>query len=212
MNPGLAYNPLFIYGGVGLGKTHLMHAIGNEIARKNPGKKICCVTAEQFMNDLIASIRDNKTPEFKLKYRTVDVLLMENLYGDVVSDLCAGMVGGLGVVPGANIGITDEAEHLLYERGVLCIPDFIANAGGVICGAVEFAGGSEAQVFGIIEEKIRRNTAEVLERMKHERILPREAAVAMSRERLAEAMRYQRFSSGWSVQAPRPDPELRAVS
>ena len=116
------------------------------------------------------------------------------------------------IVPGANIGVTERAEAMLHRRGVLCIPDFIANAGGVICGAVEFAGGSEAQVFGIIEEKIRRNTAEVLERMKHERILPREAAVAMSRERLAEAMRYQRFSSGWSVQAPRPDPELRAVS
>ena len=116
------------------------------------------------------------------------------------------------VVPGANIGVTERAEAMLHRRGVLCIPDFIANAGGVICGAVEFAGGSEGQVFDIIEEKIRRNTAEVLERMKHERILPREAAVTMSRERLEEAMRYQRFSSGWSVQAPRPDPELRAVS
>ena len=78
-NPGDHFNPLFVHGGVGLGKTHLMHAIGNEIARKNPGKKICCVTAEQFMNDLIASIRDNKTPDFKLKYRTVDVLLMDDV-------------------------------------------------------------------------------------------------------------------------------------
>ena len=95
---------------------------------------------------------------------------------------------------------------------MLCVPDFIANAGGVICGAVEFAGGTEAQVFPMIDEKIRGNTAEVLERMKHERILPREAAVAMARERLDEAMRYRRFSSGWSVQAPKPDVELRAVS
>ena len=92
------------------------------------------------------------------------------------------------------------------------IDGFVANAGGVICGAVEFAGGSEGQVFDIIEEKISRNTAEVLERMKHERILPREAAVEMSRERLAEATRYRRFSSGWSMQAPKPDPDLRAVS
>jgi glutamate dehydrogenase (NAD(P)+) len=95
---------------------------------------------------------------------------------------------------------------------VLCIPDFIANAGGVICGAVELAGGSEAQVFPIIEDKIRGNTVEVLERMKHDRILPREAAVAMARERLDEAMRYRRFSSGWSVQRPRKERELRAVS
>ncbi len=78
-NPGEHFNPLFVHGGVGLGKTHLMHAIGNEIARKNPDAKICCVTAEQFMNDLIASIRDNRTPDFKLKYRTVDVLLMDDV-------------------------------------------------------------------------------------------------------------------------------------
>ena len=116
------------------------------------------------------------------------------------------------IVPGANIGVTERAEAMLHRRGVLCIPDFIANAGGVICGAVEHAGGSEAQVFPIIEEKVRGNTAEVLERMKHERILPREAAVAMARERLDEAMRYRRFSSGWSVQRPRTDHELRAVS
>ena len=116
------------------------------------------------------------------------------------------------IVPGANIGVTERAEAMLHRRGVLCIPDFIANAGGVICGAVEFAGGSEAQVFDIIDEKIRGNTAEVIERMKHDRILPREAAVAMARERLDEAMRYRRFSSGWSVQRPRTDLELRAVS
>jgi chromosomal replication initiator protein len=78
-SPGEHFNPLFVHGGVGLGKTHLMHAIGNAIARNNPDSKICCVTAEQFMNDLIASIRDNKTPDFKLKYRTVDVLLMDDV-------------------------------------------------------------------------------------------------------------------------------------
>ena len=116
------------------------------------------------------------------------------------------------IVPGANIGVTEKAEAMLHRRGVLCIPDFIANAGGVICGAVEYAGGNEGTVFPIIEEKIRRNTAEVLERMKHERILPREAAVQMARERLAEAMKFRRFTSGWSVQAPRPELDLRAVS
>jgi len=116
------------------------------------------------------------------------------------------------IVPGANIGVTEKAEAMLHRRGVLCVPDFIANAGGVICGAVEFAGGTQSQVFPMIDEKIRGNTAEVLERMKHDRILPREAAVAMARERLDEAMKYQRFSSGWSVQRPRTDLELRAVN
>jgi len=78
-NPGDHFNPLFIHGGVGLGKTHLMHAIGNEIARQRPDRKICCVAAEKFMNDLIYSIRDNRTPDFKLKYRSVDVLLVDDV-------------------------------------------------------------------------------------------------------------------------------------
>jgi chromosomal replication initiator protein len=78
-NPGSHFNPLFIHGGTGLGKTHLMQAIGNEIGRQHPEKKICYVTAEHFMNDLIGSIRDNRTPDFKLKYRSVDVLLVDDV-------------------------------------------------------------------------------------------------------------------------------------
>jgi len=66
-NPGDRFNPLFVHGGVGLGKTHLMHAVGNAVAREWPQKRICYITAETFMNELIGSIRDNRTPEFKLK-------------------------------------------------------------------------------------------------------------------------------------------------
>jgi len=78
-NPGDHFNPLFIHGGVGLGKTHLMHAVGNAVGAQNPDKKICYITAENFMNDLIGSIRDNRTPEFKMKYRSVDVLLVDDV-------------------------------------------------------------------------------------------------------------------------------------
>jgi chromosomal replication initiator protein len=78
-NPGDHFNPLFIHGGVGLGKTHLMHAVGNSIAANNPEKKVVYITAESFMNDLIASIRDNRTPDFKMKYRSVDVLLVDDV-------------------------------------------------------------------------------------------------------------------------------------
>ncbi len=78
-NPGCHFNPLFIHGGTGLGKTHLMQAIGNEIGRQRPDRRICYVTAEHFMNDLIGSIRDNRTPEFKLKYRSMDVLLVDDV-------------------------------------------------------------------------------------------------------------------------------------
>ncbi len=77
--PGAGYNPLFIHGGVGLGKTHLMHAIGNAVLEAHPGKKVCYVTAEQFMNDLIWSIQRNRTYEFKSEYRNVDVLLVDDV-------------------------------------------------------------------------------------------------------------------------------------
>jgi len=116
------------------------------------------------------------------------------------------------IVPGANIGITEEAEVMLHKRGVLCIPDFIANAGGVICAAVEYGGGTEGQVFQTIDEKIRSNTTEMLERTKLGGILPREAAVAMARERVGAAMQYQRFHSGRRLEQSGVDFVMRAVS
>jgi glutamate dehydrogenase/leucine dehydrogenase len=116
------------------------------------------------------------------------------------------------IVPGANIGVTERAERMLHRRGVFCVPDFIANAGGVICGAVEYSGGTEAQVFPVIDEKIRGNTTEMLERMKHGRILPRQAAIAMARERVGAAMQYQRFNAGRRLQAATEDVILRAAS
>ncbi|AKM82257.1 TPA: chromosomal replication initiator protein DnaA [Candidatus Berkelbacteria bacterium] len=78
-NPGTAYNPLFIYGGVGLGKTHLVQAIGNEIIAKSPKKKIVYVSCEKFTNDFIASISDKKTNEFKKMYRDADVLMVDDI-------------------------------------------------------------------------------------------------------------------------------------
>jgi chromosomal replication initiator protein len=76
---GEYYNPLFIHGGVGLGKTHLMHAIGNAITAGHPGQHICYITAEQFMNDLIFSIQQNQTYNFKRNYRSADVLLVDDV-------------------------------------------------------------------------------------------------------------------------------------
>jgi len=77
--PSGAYNPLFVYGGVGLGKTHLMHAIGNAIGRALPGLKHLYITTESFMNDLINSIRFEKTLDFKERYRKVDLLLIDDI-------------------------------------------------------------------------------------------------------------------------------------
>jgi chromosomal replication initiator protein len=77
--PGGIYNPLFIYGGVGLGKTHLLQAIGNELLRKDPSTKILYVTCERFTNDFIGALRSNRIVEFKNRYRTVDVLLVDDI-------------------------------------------------------------------------------------------------------------------------------------
>jgi chromosomal replication initiation ATPase DnaA len=78
-SPGAKYNPLFIYGGVGLGKTHLMQAIGNEIRRREPSSAIEYVTSEQFTNEFLSSISSKKTKKFAEKYRNFDVLIVDNI-------------------------------------------------------------------------------------------------------------------------------------
>ena len=78
-SPATSYNPLFIYGGVGLGKTHLMHAIGNEIIRRNRNTNILYVTSEKFTNQLINAIKDNKNDQFRNRYRNIDVLLIDDI-------------------------------------------------------------------------------------------------------------------------------------
>lgn len=96
------------------------------------------------------------------------------------------------IVQGANVPITFDAEKKLHDNGILSIPCFIANAGGVICGAVEYYGGTEEQVFPIITNKIRRNVEEVLRRVKEQKKYPRDAALEMARERVFSAMKYRR--------------------
>ncbi|ODA43369.1 Chromosomal replication initiator protein DnaA [Thermodesulfovibrio sp. N1] len=78
-NPGFSYNPLFIYGGVGLGKTHLINAIGNFILDKNPDLNVCYISSEQFTGEFVSAIRHEKMPEFRQKYRTVDIFLVDDI-------------------------------------------------------------------------------------------------------------------------------------
>ena len=93
---------------------------------------------------------------------------------------------------GANIPFTPEAERILHEKGTLIVPDFIANAGGVICASVEYHGGTQTQAFETIEEKIRTNTEQVLEHARKTGSLPRQAAVSLAEGRVKRAMQYRR--------------------
>jgi len=77
--PSRTYNPLFVYGGVGLGKTHLLHAVGNEIAHLHPTLHVLYISAERFTNEMIAAIRRDRMEEFRARYRTIDVLLIDDI-------------------------------------------------------------------------------------------------------------------------------------
>lgn len=96
------------------------------------------------------------------------------------------------VLQGANVPATSEAEAILHAAGVLSVPDFIANAGGVICAAVEYHGGTQAQAFAVIQEKIAENTRQVLQQARDRQILPRTAAIDLASTRVQEAMGYRR--------------------
>jgi chromosomal replication initiator protein len=78
-HPARSYNPLFVYGGVGLGKTHLMHAIGHLALSRNPNLRLCYMSSERFMNELINSLRFDRMPQFRETYRTMDILLVDDI-------------------------------------------------------------------------------------------------------------------------------------
>ncbi|MBQ8298493.1 MAG: chromosomal replication initiator protein DnaA [Clostridia bacterium] len=78
-NPGRAYNPLFLYGGVGLGKTHLMQAVGNYVLSQNRAARVLYITGEKFTNELVFSIQSNKNEDFRAKYRNIDLLLVDDI-------------------------------------------------------------------------------------------------------------------------------------
>lgn len=96
------------------------------------------------------------------------------------------------ILQGANIPATKEAESILHERKILSVPDFVANAGGVICGSVEYHGGTKTQAFAEIKEKMKLNTNAVLQKAKDENLTPRDAAIQLAKSRVKEAMSYRR--------------------
>ena len=98
------------------------------------------------------------------------------------------------MLQGANIPFTDGAEQTLHDRGVLVIPDFIANAGGVICAAMEYRGATRAAAFAMIEERTRANVSALLEVVASKHISPRRAALDLATAQVKQAMSYRRFS------------------
>ena len=119
-------------------------------------------------------------------------LLIPAAQPDVVTADNAGKISARVVLEGANIPVTAEAEAQLAGRGVLCIPDVVANAGGVICAAAEYRGAGHTEAFADITEKVRDTTAELLDRIGHGAPDPRAAAGQMARERLREALALRR--------------------
>jgi glutamate dehydrogenase (NAD(P)+) len=102
------------------------------------------------------------------------------------------------ILQGANIPITPDAEAILHERGVLSVPDFIANAGGVICASVEYHGGTQSIALATIEEKIKANTRAVLEEARRTETTPRAAALVLARRRVRRAMELSRWATAAS--------------
>jgi glutamate dehydrogenase/leucine dehydrogenase len=112
---------------------------------------------------------------------------------DVLDERNANLVRASVVLQGANLPVTAAAEVILARRGILSVPDVIANAGGVICAAIEHRGGLRGQVFAEVSERIRANTEELLERLsKCDDLLPSQAAVMMARTRLTAASAFRR--------------------
>ena len=112
---------------------------------------------------------------------------------DVIHAGNAGQIQARLILEGANIPATPEAEKQLQARGTLVLPDFIANAGGVIMAAMEYAGKNEQEAFAAITERIRKNTTAVLEKAAREGILPRAAGDALARERVGKATSYRDY-------------------
>ncbi len=98
------------------------------------------------------------------------------------------------VLQGANIPITESAERILAERGIICVPDFIANAGGVICAALEYQGAGESTALSTIKDKLQLNTRLVLEDAAKRNILPRQAALELAVQRVKKAMGFRKYS------------------
>jgi glutamate dehydrogenase (NAD(P)+) len=142
------------------------------------------------------SVRDHHVGEKLDRDAVIDIecdIWIPAARPDVVREDNVGRLKTKLVLQGANIPFSPGAEQALHEQGVLVVPDFIANAGGVICAAMEYRGATESQAFQAIEEKIRANVKAVLSDAAAARVPPRQAAMRLAGSRVEEAMSYRRF-------------------
>jgi glutamate dehydrogenase (NAD(P)+) len=166
-------------------KGTLVDASGIDVQKlidlKEAGKKVCDAHGGEKLDvDAIISVEC----DILIPAARPDVLNADNA-GDIQAKM---------VVQGANIPATLEAESIMHERGILSIPDFIANAGGVICASVEYHGGTQSAALDSIDEKLRRNTRQMLEAASQSGVAPREAAMSFAAERVKRAMGLRRWS------------------
>ena len=130
--------------------------------------------------------------------KTTDLLLINTdifipaARPDVITDANADVVDAKMIVEGANIPITESAEKLLHDRGILIVPDFVANAGGVITASVEYHGGTELIALDRTKSMIRKNTKELLDKVYSNKTYPRETAVGIAKQRVMRAMKYRK--------------------
>jgi len=123
----------------------------------------------------------------KILELSADILIPAAI-SDVITKKNADKIKAKIIVEAANIPIPHDVEKILHERGILIVPDFVANAGGVISSYVEYINGTSEQMFKLIEQKIRKNTKLVLDRVKKRKISPREASMEIAQERVKKAM------------------------
>lgn len=151
----------------------------------------------------LISIKD--TTGSVVNYKDGEVLKTTDLLGistdifvpaarpDVVTEANADVLDAKLVIEGANIPISETAEKMLHDRGILVVPDFVANAGGVITASVEYHGGTETHAFDRIKSTISRNTKEMLDTVYGEKKYPRDVAIAIARTRVTRAMKYREW-------------------
>lgn len=130
--------------------------------------------------------------------KTTDLLLINTdifipaARPDVISDANSDVVDAKMIIEGANIPITESAEKLLHDRGILVVPDFVANAGGVITASVEYHGGTELIALDRTKSMVRKNTKELLDKVYSDKTYPRETAVGIAKQRVMRAMKYRK--------------------